>query len=110
MISPYPHRLSDVLENLRSHVVEGDLDLASDLSIGVVGHADAAGLGNALEASSDIYAVANRAAPFFRVVPVFGSVMAIVFLGERPQPFHVIGFVLVLTGVFVASRKQAKAS
>jgi len=52
---------------------------------------------------------ANRAAPFFHVVPVFGSVMAIVFLGERPQAFHIIGFALVLTGVFVASRKPAKA-
>ncbi len=31
---------------------------------------------------------ANRAAPFFHVVPVFGAVMAIVFLGEHPQPFH----------------------
>jgi drug/metabolite transporter (DMT)-like permease len=49
---------------------------------------------------------ANRAAPFFHVVPLFGSVMAMVFLGERPQLFHVIGFALVLTGVFVASRKQ----
>jgi drug/metabolite transporter (DMT)-like permease len=52
---------------------------------------------------------ANRAAPFFHVVPVFGSVMAIVFLGEHPQLFHIIGFALVLTGVFVASRKPAKA-
>ena len=53
---------------------------------------------------------ANRAAPFFHVVPVFGSAMAIVFLGERPQLFHIIGFALVLTGVFVASRKPARAS
>ena len=30
---------------------------------------------------------ANRAAPFFHVVPVFGSAMAIVFLGEHPQLF-----------------------
>jgi drug/metabolite transporter (DMT)-like permease len=52
---------------------------------------------------------ANRAAPFFHVVPVFGSAMAIVFLGERPQLFHIIGFALVLTGVFVASRKPAHA-
>jgi drug/metabolite transporter (DMT)-like permease len=52
---------------------------------------------------------ANRAAPFFHVVPLFGSVMAMVFLGERPQLFHVIGFALVLSGVFVASRKQANA-
>ena len=49
---------------------------------------------------------ANRAAPFFHVVPVFGSVMAIVFLGEHPQLFHFIGFALVLTGVYVASRRQ----
>jgi drug/metabolite transporter (DMT)-like permease len=52
---------------------------------------------------------ANRAAPFFHVVPVFGSVMAIAFLGERPQAFHVIGFALVLTGVYVAARKPAVA-
>ena len=48
---------------------------------------------------------ANRAAPFFHVVPVFGTVMSIIFLGERPQAFHFIGFALVLSGVFVASRK-----
>jgi len=48
---------------------------------------------------------ANRAAPFFHVVPVFGTVMSIIFLGEHPQAFHFIGFALVLTGVFVASRK-----
>jgi drug/metabolite transporter (DMT)-like permease len=52
---------------------------------------------------------ANRAAPFFHVVPVFGSAMAIVFLGERPRLFHIIGFALVLTGVLVASRKPALA-
>jgi len=52
---------------------------------------------------------ANRAAPFLHVVPVFGSIMAIAFLGERPQLFHIIGFALVLTGVFVASRKPARA-
>jgi drug/metabolite transporter (DMT)-like permease len=50
---------------------------------------------------------ANRAAPFFHVVPVLGAAMAIAFLGERLQAFHVVGFVLVLTGVYVASRKPA---
>jgi drug/metabolite transporter (DMT)-like permease len=50
---------------------------------------------------------ANRAAPFFHVVPVFGSVMAIIFLGERPQAFHIVGFALVLTGVFAASKKPS---
>jgi len=50
---------------------------------------------------------ANRAAPFFHVVPVFGTIMSIVFLGEHPQLFHFIGFALVLTGVYVASRKAS---
>jgi drug/metabolite transporter (DMT)-like permease len=52
---------------------------------------------------------ANRAAPFFHVVPVFGTVLSIIFLGEHPQPFHFIGFALVLSGVFVASRKPKPA-
>jgi drug/metabolite transporter (DMT)-like permease len=52
---------------------------------------------------------ANRAAPFFHVVPVCGAAMAIVFLGEHPQAFHAIGFALVLIGVFVASRRQSNA-
>jgi drug/metabolite transporter (DMT)-like permease len=50
---------------------------------------------------------ANRAAPFLHLVPAFGSLMAIVFLDERPQLFHFVGFALVLTGVFVASRKPS---
>lgn len=53
---------------------------------------------------------ANRAAPFFHVVPVLGSAMAFVFLGERPHVFHIVGFALVLTGVFVASRKPRGSS
>jgi drug/metabolite transporter (DMT)-like permease len=48
---------------------------------------------------------ANRSAPFYHLIPVFGSVLAIVFLGERPQLFHFVGYVLVLAGVFIAARK-----
>ena len=47
----------------------------------------------------------NRAAPFFHLVPVFGSVMAIVLLGEKPEMFHLVGYVLVLAGIFTASRR-----
>ena len=43
------------------------------------------------------------------MIPVFGVVMAFIFLGERPQWFDITGFALVLTGVFVASRKPATA-
>lgn len=48
---------------------------------------------------------ANRAAPFFHLQPVFGSVMAITLLGESLQIFHLIGYALVLAGVFTAARK-----
>ncbi|KIZ33131.1 DMT family transporter, partial [Rhodopseudomonas palustris] len=48
---------------------------------------------------------ANRAAPFFHLIPVFGSAMAIVFLGERPHLYHAVGYALVLAGVIVAARK-----
>ncbi len=51
---------------------------------------------------------ANRAAPFLNLVPVFGSAMAIFFLGERLQLFHAVGYALVLAGVYVASRKTRK--
>ncbi|RIK97277.1 MAG: EamA family transporter [Proteobacteria bacterium] len=47
----------------------------------------------------------NRAAPFFHLIPVFGSAMAILFLGERLQLFHLVGYALVLAGIAFASRK-----
>jgi drug/metabolite transporter (DMT)-like permease len=47
----------------------------------------------------------NRAAPFFHLVPVFGSAMAILLLGEKPEPFHLVGYALVLAGIFTASRR-----
>jgi len=49
----------------------------------------------------------NRAAPFFHLVPVFGSAMAILLLGEQLRPFHLIGYALVLAGVVIASRQAA---
>jgi drug/metabolite transporter (DMT)-like permease len=52
----------------------------------------------------------NRAAPFLHLVPVFGSVMAIVLLGEQPKLFHLIGYVLVLSGVVIASRQASAGS
>jgi drug/metabolite transporter (DMT)-like permease len=48
---------------------------------------------------------ANRAAPFIHLVPVFGSVMAVAFLGERFELYHAVGYALVLAGITVAARK-----
>src|SRR5437868_9817178 len=53
---------------------------------------------------------ANRAAPFFHLVPLFGSAMAIAFLGEDLRLFHIVGYTLVLTGVFIAARKPRAAA
>lgn len=52
---------------------------------------------------------ANRAGPFFHLMPLFGAALAIAFLGERPQPFHAVGFALVLAGVVVAARRPERA-
>ncbi len=49
----------------------------------------------------------NRAAPFFHLVPVFGSAMAILLLGEQPRLFHLIGYMLVLAGIVIASRQAS---
>jgi drug/metabolite transporter (DMT)-like permease len=50
----------------------------------------------------------NRAAPFLHLVPVFGSAMAILLLGEELRPFHLIGYLLVLAGVVIASRQGSR--
>ena len=47
---------------------------------------------------------ANRAAPFIHLVPVFGSVLAIVFLGERFELFHAVGYGLVFSGITIATK------
>ncbi|MFT0859163.1 DMT family transporter [Ancylobacter sp. G4_0304] len=52
----------------------------------------------------------NRAAPFFHLMPLFGSVLAILFLGETPHLYHAAGYALVLCGVATATffgRKKA---
>jgi drug/metabolite transporter (DMT)-like permease len=47
---------------------------------------------------------ANRAAPFIHLVPVFGSALAILLLGERFELFHALGYGLVLAGITVATK------
>jgi drug/metabolite transporter (DMT)-like permease len=52
----------------------------------------------------------NRAAPFFHLMPVFGSAMAILLLGEQLQPFHLVGYALALAGVVTAARQASAAA
>jgi len=51
---------------------------------------------------------ANVAGLFVHLMPVFGVVLAWLFLGERLQPFHVAGIALILAGIWATSRFGAK--
>jgi drug/metabolite transporter (DMT)-like permease len=53
---------------------------------------------------------ANRAGPFFHLIPVFGSAMAIAFLGETPAAYHGVGYALIIAGIAVAQRRARPAS
>ena len=52
---------------------------------------------------------ANRAGPFYHFIPLFGSLLAIVFLGERPGWYHLVGAILIIGGVFVAGTSTSAA-
>lgn len=50
---------------------------------------------------------ANRAGPFFHLIPLFGVVLAVFFLDENLVLYHLIGAALILGGVALASRRQS---
>ena len=47
---------------------------------------------------------ANVAGLFIHLMPVFGVVLAWIFLDEQLAPYHVAGIALILTGIFITSR------
>lgn len=47
---------------------------------------------------------ASVAGLFVHLLPVFGAILAWLFLGERLQIFHVAGIALILTGIYITSR------
>lgn len=48
---------------------------------------------------------ANRAGPFLHLIPLYSAVLATLLLGERLMAYHVLGFALILAGVWFAARK-----
>lgn len=52
---------------------------------------------------------ANASGPYFHLMPMFGTVLAILFLGEAPRWFHPIGFVLIVGGIALATGGRAAA-
>jgi drug/metabolite transporter (DMT)-like permease len=48
---------------------------------------------------------ASAAGVTLHLLPLFGTALAILFLGESFQAFHAVGFATILAGVVVATRK-----
>ena len=46
----------------------------------------------------------NIAGIFMHLMPVFGSLLAWIFLGERIQLFHIVGIALILSGITLTTR------
>ncbi len=51
---------------------------------------------------------ANRAGLSAYLTPVFGTILAILFLGESFKWFHAVGIVLISLGVFIATRMNVR--
>jgi len=49
---------------------------------------------------------ANRAGQFLNLVPVFGTLLAMVFLGEVLRPFHIAGALLIFSGIYLATMRK----
>ena len=47
---------------------------------------------------------ANRASLFINLVPIFGTLLSILILGESLHPYHVVAIVLALGGIWLAER------
>ncbi|SEH25815.1 DMT family transporter [Magnetospirillum fulvum] len=48
---------------------------------------------------------AVRAGMFIHLMPVFGVALAVIFLGETVQPYHLVGITAILVGIWSTSRK-----
>jgi drug/metabolite transporter (DMT)-like permease len=53
---------------------------------------------------------ANRAGLFINLIPVFGTLLSVVLIGEKLQLFHVIALILTLGGIAIAEKGRPKAS
>ena len=53
---------------------------------------------------------ANVAGLFVHLMPVFGSLLAWLFLGERLFWFHLFGIAFIFVGIFLTTRQAAAAA
>jgi drug/metabolite transporter (DMT)-like permease len=50
---------------------------------------------------------ASVAGLFVHLMPVFGVLLAWLFLGERLAAYHLVGIALILTGIWITSRRAS---
>ncbi len=48
---------------------------------------------------------ANKAGLFVHLMPLFGAILAVIFLGERLYGYHYFGAALIFAGIWLATRK-----
>ena len=48
---------------------------------------------------------ANKASLFIHLMPVFGTLLSLVFLGEIPHLYHLFGIALIFAGIALTTRK-----
>jgi len=51
---------------------------------------------------------ASVAGLFVHLMPVFGTILAWIFLDERLRTYHVVGIALILSGIYITSRASAR--
>jgi drug/metabolite transporter (DMT)-like permease len=50
----------------------------------------------------------NRAGVFLHLIPIFSALLTGVLLGEPLMGYHVVGFALILAGVYCAARSSGE--
>jgi drug/metabolite transporter (DMT)-like permease len=50
----------------------------------------------------------NRAGVFLHLIPIFSALLTGVLLGEPLMGYHVVGFALILVGVYCAARSSGE--
>lgn len=48
---------------------------------------------------------ANKGALFIHLMPAFGTILAAIFLDERPDWFHFVGIAMIFSGIFLNTRR-----
>ena len=52
----------------------------------------------------------NKAGLFVHLMPLFGAILSVIFLGERLYAYHYAGAGLIFTGIWLTTRKARNAS